>query len=204
MKSVLLSFALVTASVSPALAQQAVPAAPAAQPLGGPAIPGLCLLSREAIYGNAAVGKAASARLTQLAQEAQTEVDADRKPLDAEIRTFQADAAKMTPAQRTQREQALQPRLQAVQAKTQQRSREIDATRSKALGQIAGYAQPVIAQVYSQHKCGLLVDRNSVLGGNMAGDLTPDVVKGLDVKVTTISFNRETLPAQPAATPAGQ
>lgn len=197
MKSVLLSLVLAAAVVAPAAAQQTPPAS--AQALGGPVIPGVCLLSREAIYANAAVGKAASARLTQLAQEAQTEVDAERKPLDADLQAFQAEAAKLTPAQRTQREQALQPRLQSVQAKTQQRTREIEATRAKALGQIAGYAQPVIADVYTQHKCGLLVDRNSVLGGNMANDLTPDVVKGLDAKVTTITFNRETLPPTPAA-----
>jgi len=196
MKSVFVSLALTSiAFATPTFAQQT---APAAQPLGGTAIPGLCLLSREAIYANAAVGKAASARLAQLAKDAQTEVDTERKPLEADIQAFQADAAKLTPAQRTQREQALQPRAQAVQAKTQLRAREIEATRAKALGQIAGYAQPVIAQVYGQHKCGLLVDRNSVLGGNMANDLTPDVVKGLDAKVTTITFNRETLPAQPA------
>lgn len=200
MKSVIVSLALIATSVSPALAQQIAPPAPA-QALGGSAIPGLCLLSREAIYANAAAGKAASTRLTQLAQEAQTEVDAERKPLDAEIQAFQAEAAKLTPAQRTQREQALQQRIQAVQAKMQQRAREIEATRSKVLGQIAGYAQPVIAQVYTQHKCGLLVDRNTVLGGNMTGDLTPDVVKGLDGKIATITFNRETLPPQPAAPP---
>jgi Skp family chaperone for outer membrane proteins len=196
MKPVFVSLALTSiAFATPTFAQQT---APAAQPLGGTAIPGLCLLSREAIYANAAVGKAASARLAQLAKDAQTEVDAERKPLATDIQAFQAGAAKLTPEQRAQREQALAPRAQAVQAKTQQRAREIEATRTKALGQIAGYAQPVIAQVYGQHKCGLLVDRNSVLGGNMANDLTPDVVKGLDAKVTTITFNRETLPAQPA------
>ncbi len=200
MKSVLLPLVIVAASVTP-VAAQTPPAS--TQPLGGPVIPGVCLLSREAIYANAAVGKAASARLAQLAQEAQAEVDAERKPLDTDLQAFQAEAAKLTPAQRTQREQALQPRLQSVQAKTQQRTREIEATRAKALAQIAGYAQPVVAQVYAQRKCGLLIDRTSVLGGNMANDLTPDVVKGLDAKITTITFNRETLPAQPAA-PARQ
>lgn len=191
-----LSAALV--SGTPALAQQ-TSSAPAAQPLGGPAIPGLCLLSREAIFANAAVGKAATARLQQLAQEAQGEIAAERKPLDADIQAFQAEAAKLAPAQRTQREQALQPRLKALQDKAQLRSREIEATREKALAQISGYAQPIIASVYAQHKCGLLVDRNSAFGGNMAGDLTADVVKGLDAKVSTLTFNRETLPAQPAA-----
>ncbi|WEK02138.1 MAG: OmpH family outer membrane protein [Candidatus Sphingomonas phytovorans] len=202
MKSVVLSLAIASSLVgTPTFAQQAAPSAPAAQPLGGATIPGLCLLSREAIFANAAVGKVATTRLQQLAQDAQAEVDAERKPLDTEIQAFQAEAAKLTPAQRTQREQALQPRLQAVQAKTQQRSREIEATREKAMATIASDAQPVIAQVYTQHKCGLLVDRNTVLGGNMTNDITPDVVKGLDAKVTTITFNREALPAQPAPKP---
>ena len=86
-----------------------------------------------------------------------------------------------------------------MQEKTQLRGREIEATRAKVLAQIATHAQPVIATVYGQHKCGLLIDRNSVLGGNMANDLTPDVVKALDASISTITFNRETLPAQPAA-----
>ena len=53
------------------------PAVPAAQPLGGPVVPGVCLLSREAIYANAAVGKAASARLNELARATQAEIDTE-------------------------------------------------------------------------------------------------------------------------------
>ena len=58
--------------------------------------------------------------------------------------------------------------------------------------------KPLIAQVYKAHGCGLLVDRNSILGGNMSGDLTGDVVKTLDAKVTTITFERASLPTQTA------
>jgi Skp family chaperone for outer membrane proteins len=188
-------------ATAPALAQQAAPApAPAAQPLGGPLIPGVCLLSREAIYTNAVVGKAATARLQQLAQAAQAEVDAERKPIDTELTAYQAEAAKLTPDQRRMREQALAARLQPVQAKAQQRGREIEATRVKVQQRIATEAQPAIAQVYAQKKCGLLFDRNSVLGGNLGNDLTADVVKGLDARIQTIAFEREILP--PPATSA--
>lgn len=180
-----------------AFAQQTPP--PAAPPLGGPVIPGICLLSREAIFANAAVGKAATARLQQLTQAAQAEINADKAPIDTEVKAFQDEQAKLTLAQRQQREQALAPRLQAIQAKAQQRGREIEATRTKAMEQIAEYAQPVVAQVYKAKGCGLLVDRNSVLGGNMTNDLTLDVVKGLDARVTTINFERVTLPP-PAVT----
>lgn len=168
--------------------------APAAPPVGGPLVPGVCLISREAIYANALVGKAATARLQQLAQAAQAEVDAERKPVDAELKTFQTDMPKLTADQRAQREQALAAKLQPVQAKAQQRGREIEATRVRALERISNEAQSVIAQVYAQKKCGLLLDRNTVLGGNFGNDLTADVVRGLDAKIQTIAFEREILP----------
>lgn len=189
--------ALSLLATSPAIAQTA-PAPANTQGLGGNPIPGLCLLSREAIFANAAVGKAASARLKQLTDEAQAEVNAERQPIEADIRSFQTDAPKLAADARATRERALAARLQPVQDKAQLRSREIEATRAKALERISTEAQPVIQQVYRQHNCGLLVDRNSVLGGNMSNDLTADVVKALDAKISTITFNRETLPAQPA------
>ena len=46
-----------------------------------------------------------------------------------------------------------------------------------------------------KHRCGLLLDRDSVLGGNMANDLTPEVVQGLDRKTTSITFDLEPLPS---------
>lgn len=176
------------------------PVAPAQQQgLGGSPVAGVCMLSREAVFSNAKVGVAASARLKQIADEAQTEVDGERKSIDGELQAFQTEAAKLTPEQRRTREQALAAKLAPIQNKAQQRSREIEATRVKAMERIANETQPVIAQVYQARKCGLLVDRNSVLGGNMSNDLTAAVVQALDAKISTISFNRETLPAQTAA-----
>lgn len=179
-----------------ALAAQAASAAtPAAESLGGPVLPGVCLLSRQAVFANAKVAAAATARLQQLATEAQTEINAERAPIDKEQQAFQTEFAKLTPEQRAQRQQALEKRMQPIRAKAEQRSREIEATRAKVLAQISDRAQPVIAEAYRARKCGMLLDRNSVLGGNLANDLTPDVVTALDAKVAPFSFNRETLPA---------
>jgi Skp family chaperone for outer membrane proteins len=178
------------------IAMPAIAQAPSAAPaLGGSAVAGVCLLSREAVFANAKVGVAATARLKELADRAKAEVDAQGKPLAADAQALQADAAKLTPQQRQAKEQELAPRLKAVQALAQQRNSELELTRQKALGQISDAAQPVIAAVYRAKNCGLLVNRDSVLGGNMTNDLTSDVVKGLDAKITTISFERATLPA---------
>lgn len=173
-------------------------------PLGGPVVSGVCLLSREAIFANAKVGKAASARLKQLADQAQSEIDAERKPIDADVQAYRSQAASLSAEQRQTREQALSQRLQKVQADQAQRGRQLEATRIKAMGQIAQYAQPVITDTYRTKNCGLLLDRNAVLGGNMGNDLTPLVVQGMDAKITTISFNLEPAPANTGASSGAQ
>lgn len=207
-RTVLLSaFLLTSASIASAQtiggSGEAAAPAPQAQPLGGPVVPGVCLLSREAIFANAAVGLAASARLAELTQAAQAEIDQQRAPLEAEARALEGEADN---AQTQQRRQQLAERWQALQQLAAHNSREIEATRARALEQIATEAQPVIAEVYGQKNCGLLFDRNSALGGNFANDLTADVVRGLDARIQTITFERERLPQQQPGTvaPGGQ
>jgi Skp family chaperone for outer membrane proteins len=176
-----------TSATLPAVAQQA----PTAQPLGGPVIPGVCLLSREAVFANAAAGKAASARLQELAAAAQSEIETERQPLEAQLRALETQTDN---AARRQRADTLAGQWQALQAKAAHANQEVEATRLKAMERIANEAQPAIAQVYAARSCGLLLDRNSALGGNFANDLTAEVVQALDARLSTITFERERLP----------
>ncbi len=189
MKSVLLALVIAPFSSHIASAQPPV----ASPTLGGAPVPGVCLLSRPAVFATARVGAAATARLKQLADQAQAEVDAERKPVEADAKAFQQDQAKLSSAERQSRAQALEQRLRAVQQKTALRDREIEATRERAMARIVSAMQPVVAQAYQAKGCGLLIDRGSVLGGNMANDLTPAVIQGLDAKMTAIDFDLESL-----------
>ncbi len=178
----------------------AISAVPADAQLGGKAVPGACLLSREAVLENAKVGKAATARLQQLAQQAQEQINTERKPLDDELAALRERSPKLSDEERRKREQDIAARLEPLRVRAEQLSREIEATRLKVVERISMEAQPVIAAAYKDKGCGLLIDRNFVLGGNFSNDLTPAVVAGLDERITTISFDREVLPAQTART----
>lgn len=194
-RPLILAALLCAAGVSDArIASQAAPSADATN-LGGPAVAGVCLLSRQAVFANAKAGQAMIARLRALADEAQTEIASGRAPLEAEVKKYNDEQAKLSPAQREGRQKALRDRLAPIDAKTRLRQREIDATRQKALERIAAEMEPVLVQAYKQRNCGLLVDRSTVLGGNMANDLTATVVQGLDARMPTITFNREILAA---------
>jgi hypothetical protein len=186
---------------SSAFAQTAGPPVSSGEALVGPAVPGVCVLSRDAVLANAKVGQAANARLLELSKQVQAEIEAERAPIEAEVKALDAQKAALTPAQFEERGKPLAARWDALQRKAALRGREIEATRVKALGGIATQAQPVIAQVYASRKCGLLLTRDAMMGGNPAADLTAAVVQGLDARISTITFPREALPAETAAAP---
>ncbi|MEW5833846.1 MAG: OmpH family outer membrane protein [Pseudomonadota bacterium] len=189
----LLLASLFTASV---LTLAPLSAAHADETLGGKPVPGLCMISREAIFAQSKVGQAANDRLKQLAEQAQNQLGTERGPLQSDIQKFQQDAPKLAEAQRKQQGEALQQRMQQFQQKAGELNERIQLTRSKIMQRIGQQAEPVVAAAYKSHQCGLLLNRDAVLGGNVSNDLTPDVVKGLDAKITSLNFSLEPLPAQ--------
>lgn len=185
------------ASLIAATGLAVIPVSPAhaAEQLGGSPVAGVCMLSREAVFAQSKVGKAASERLGMLAEQARSQLDTQRKPIEMDIQSFQQKSASLSEAQRKQQGEALQQRMQTFKNQADELNQRIQLTRAKAMQQIGTDAESIIASSYKSHRCGLLLNRDAVLGGNSTNDLTADVVHGLDSKVTTISFSLEPLPA---------
>lgn len=161
---------------------------PKGQSMGGPVVAGVCLLSREAVFTHAAVGKDATAQLQKLLADAQAEADRGQARLDAELERLglRKPGLQVDQLSATQKK-ALQD-AQAAQLQAAQRSRSIEANRAKAIEQISTMAQPIITQVYTRRGCGLLLDRSAVLAGNMSNDITADVVAALDASQKSIKL----------------
>ncbi len=185
---------IVAAASLLALAPAAQAQGTATVSLGGPVVAGVCLFSREAVLSGSKVALAASERIKQITAEAQAEVDGKRRPVDAEIAALRTQVSKMTADQIRTQQQAVNAKLAPIQALADQRQREIEKTRSDALATISAQLQPLLAAAYAQKACGLLFDRNTVLGGNYANDLTAAVITALDAKLTSIPIQRVTLP----------
>ena len=166
---------------------------------GAPSVPGLCVLSRNAVYANAKVGVAATARYRELTMQLRGQLAPQQRAMQDEARKLEAAKATMPAAEFTKKSEDLASRYRAFQASNSQDTRDLEFTREKALKQIATYADPVIADAYKAHHCGALFSRDTMLVGNPGMDLTPIVVAGLDSKVTTISFDLEKAPATAAA-----
>lgn len=165
--------------------------------LGGNAVPGVCMLSREAVFVQSKVGQAASQRLNQLGSQARTQLENQGKPLQTDLQSFQQKAASLSEAQRKEQGEALQMRMQGFQQQQTQLNDRVQLTAAKARQTISQTAEPIVADAYKSHKCGLLLNRDAVLGGNVSNDLTTEVIQGLDRKLTTIDFPLEQLPRNP-------
>jgi len=159
--------------------------------LGGPVIPGVCVLSRQAVFDASAVGKAANEKYKALRDAAQAPVTAEQTKIVADAKALEAGKASLAAAEYQQRQQQLAQRLQQLRLQAAADGRDLEATRQDVVVRISKEAQPVIAQVYKDKGCGLLVSRDAILAGNPVMDITAAVVAELDAKITTITVERK-------------
>lgn len=189
-----------TAFATAALAALAVAGSATAQPAQptnpGPVIPGVCTYSNERALGGSMVGQAVSARLEQLNQAVQAEMQPEATAIETEAATLEQSQATMPPEEFGQRATALQERLRNYQILGQTRQAEMQYTQQLQIQQIAATLDPILVQIYQERGCGLLLDRTAMYGANPAMDVTDRVIEVLNTQLQTLSFDRSALPQQ--------
>ncbi len=188
--------ALLVAAAGSAMAQAARAAGPAAPNASagvptGPAIPNACVFSQQGAVGTSAVGKYVISRLQQIQAQAQAELQAEETTLQTDIKAYGTQRAALSTDVQQQRERGLNERAQALQQKAQLRSKELEATQQKAVSRVVSEYDPIVITVMKARNCGLVLDGQATLAYNPAMDLTPEVVRQLDVKITQFPFERE-------------
>src|SRR4051812_3935634 len=113
--------------------------------LGGAPIEGLCMLSQSAVLSNAKVAVAADARLKQLTQQVESELQAEQTAIGNDAKALEGQ--RNAPDFAT-RQSALQSRATALMQKSQLRQRELNATKQKALARISTEGQAIVAQSF--------------------------------------------------------
>jgi len=176
-------------------------AAPAAAPAStainyGAPIPGVCVFSNEGALGASSVGKAAATRLQQLRAQVSAELSGEQASLQEDFKAFQAKRASLTQDQIQAQGQPLEERAQALNQKATQRNRELEYTAQHARVRIEQAMEPLVRAVFEERHCAILLSGDSVMAANPAMDVTGAVVTRLNATLSTITFDRETPPAQ--------
>ena len=181
------------------VATQAAAPRPAAPPLThGPAIAGVCVYSDDRAIGGSAVGKAAGVRMQQLRAQVAAELQAEDTAVRTDATALNAKKATLSAEQFQAQAGPVQARADALNQKAQLRQRELEATGQDASAQIHQRIDGVLRSIYQQRGCSILLTGEAVAAVNPAMDLTPQVVSQLDGIMSTITFDRKVLPAQPA------
>ena len=182
------------AMASGAFAQAAPPTGPAAPPVThGAPIAGVCVFSSQGAVAKSLVGKAVDARLKAIIQQVNSELTTERTTLDNDAKALDAKKATLDQSALEQQAAALQVRANAWQRKGQLRQKEVEATEQKQLGRVYQELDPAIRQAYQGKSCAILIERESVLLGNPAMDITDAVVAAVDARIKTLTFDRERL-----------
>lgn len=198
MKTLLIAAAAASALITPAAAsaQTNAPQNP------GPVIAGVCVYHNARTMAQSSAGQAVEARMRQLAQEVQTELQPYATQIQTEAQQLQSSGASLPADQLNQRRQALQQRAQEAQQLEATRENELRYTLAVQRQAITDAVSPILVQVYQEKGCGLMLDRESVFIMNPAHDVTDLVIQRLNAALPTLSFNRMPVPAQQPNQPA--
>jgi outer membrane protein len=194
--------ALIVSGVSAAPAPAAAPAAASSAAITqGPPIPGYCMFSINEIISGSKVGQSVVARLKVLGSQVSAELQPEADSIRTDGRALEGQASGMDQATLQARQANLQLRVANFQKREQLRQQEMQATQQKQFGVILRQLTPIMNDAYQQHHCSILVDGDN--GGvriiNPAMDLSPAAVTALDLKIQTLTFDREHLDTQAAA-----
>lgn len=178
----------------------AAPAAAPNPPPQGPALAGVCVLSKEGAVYSSAVGKAMLTRLDQLTSQVDAELKGQQSAIQTDAKTLEGQRATLPPDQFQQKAQALQQRETELQRTAQLRNAEMQQTQRKALQTFGTYMDPITRQVFAQRNCSIMIDGNSLVYPAPAMDVTGQVIQGLNAKIQSFPFDREHI--DPAAAQA--
>ena len=189
------------ALASNASAQAARSAAPAASPpvAQGPSIPGVCILSVNQAISTSTVGRYVSERMNQIVSQVKAELQPEDTQIATDGRALEAKRSTLDAATFQSQAQALEGRVNALRQKADLRQREVQATEQKSLNRIAQELDPIARDLYQQHRCSVLLNKDAVMIANPEMDLTTAAVAGLNARIQQFAFDREHLDtAQPA------
>ena len=162
----------------------------------GPPLPGICIYSNSEALGTSAVGKAYAERMQQLRSQAAAEISGQQSQLQGEEKALVAKRATLSQEQFSQQAQPLSAREQQLNQTAELRSRELQATAVHQQQRIGVAIEPLVRAAYEAHHCSMLVNGDSIMTANPAMDLTPEVVTALNGRLSTVTFDRESAPAQ--------
>jgi len=165
----------------------------------GPAVPGVCIYHHDRLMAQSTAGQSLVAGVQRLQQEVQTELAPYEQFIVTERQALQQGQATIPQDQFQQRAEALEARFREFEGLRQTRTGEMRYTLAYQQQQIGQAVDPILAALYTERGCGILLSADGVLRANPQMDLTEAAIQRLNAALPSLpAFSRMPVPAQPA------
>jgi Skp family chaperone for outer membrane proteins len=168
-------------------AATATPTASApAGPPGALPEPKIAVLDRIAVLQYSKVGQDIARQMQVFTTQARDRIVGQRQALENDAKQFQEQQATMAADARDKRLAALRQREEALQNAAAREETVLKNAIAAAHGEVAKVMGPILQQLVQQRGVNMVLDKSAVpVATGAQFDLTPDVISGLDAKMTT-------------------
>lgn len=156
----------------------------------------IIIVNTEQVFQQSKAGASIRTQFADLAKKLQADEKKGRDAIDAEAKKLVDQRALLSKDDLQKKYAALQKKDQDYRAKMQQKSQELEMGANKARADFGAALRPIFQDVMTKHGATILLDQSVVLAGGADLDVTAEVLKALDAKVTSISVKPGTVPAQ--------
>ena len=160
------------------------------------------VMNQAKVIADSKAGQSIQAQLKTIGEAAQTQLQSEGQKLQTEGAQLQQTAESLSKEDLQKRAQALAVKQQGVQRLVQIRQAEVAQAEAAALTELSEALEPVVREIMKKKKAKMVLRRTDVAVMDDAVDITDDVIKALDKKVTNIKVTKPDLIAQAKANAA--
>ena len=160
------------------------------------------VMNQAKVVTDSKAGQSIQSQLKTIGEAATTQLQSEGQKLQTEGAQLQQTAESLSKDDLQKRAQALAVKQQGVQRLAQIRQAEVAQAEAAALAELSEALEPVVREIMKKKKAKMVLRRTDVAVMDDAVDITDDVIKALDKKVTNIKVTKPDLIAQAKANAA--
>lgn len=159
---------------------------------GTPAV--ILIVNSDQLFAQSKVGQNVRAQIQTLSKKLQSDSTKAENSLKAEAKKLGEQRALLKEEDFAKKVQAFQKKEQETQQSLQARGQALQLGSNVARNKIEETIRPIFADVLKAHGANILLDQSTVLAGGVDLDVTAEIVKALDAKLTAVAVK----PVSPA------
>ncbi len=155
-------------------------------------VPIILVINRAQLLNESEAGKNIATQANTLRETIAKELEDEFQSIKSEEEQLIAQQSLLAPEVLQERAQKLQLRRQKFQVTQQVKNREYQASIAQATGEIGKVLEPILTEMITERSATILIDRAELIFATPEIDVTAEVMKRLNDKLTEVELKRVT------------